>query len=266
MQRLSVELGRAAHLDQGAGVKHVDAIADRESDAQVVRDQDQAHAPRCLDALDQREDVPLGRDVERGGGLVGDQDARVAGQGRGDPHPLPHPARQLERIAVGDRRVADPDLRESADHLLAPGVPAEARLLEQRFADDISAGQYRVEHRERVLQDQADLTAAQCLPLPLGELEQVAVPVTDLAAGDQGAGQEAHDRTGRHRLPAARLADDPDRFPRAQGEVNGRDNRVPAARTMRSIRSPSTSSTGPWAASWVTAGSDSGITGRPPGW
>ncbi len=111
VQRLGVELGRAAHFDQGSGVEHVDAIADSESDPQVVRDQDQAHASRGLDALDQRKDLPLRGDVERGGGLVGDQDPRVAGQGRRDRHPLPHPARELERIAVGHRRVADPHLR-----------------------------------------------------------------------------------------------------------------------------------------------------------
>ena len=35
---------------------------------------------------------------------------------------------------------------------------------------------------------------------------------------------------------------------------------------MRSTRSPSTSSTGPGPASRLTAGSDSELTGRPPGW
>jgi len=89
------------------------AIADCECDPQIVRDQDQAHPPRCLDALDQCEDVPLRSDVERG----------------------------------GDRRIADSNLREPADHLRAPadhlrapGVTAETRLLEKRRADDLSAG------------------------------------------------------------------------------------------------------------------------------
>ena len=94
-----------------------------------------------------------------------------------------------------------------------PASRLRCRLPQQRLADDLSAGHHRVEHRERVLQDQADLTPALGLELPLGELEQVLAPVTDLAAGAQSLGQQAHDRAGRHRLPAARLADDPDRFP-----------------------------------------------------
>ena len=41
MQRLGLERVRRPDLEQRPGVEHVDAVADRERDAQVVRDQDQ---------------------------------------------------------------------------------------------------------------------------------------------------------------------------------------------------------------------------------
>ena len=45
------------------------------------------------------QDLPLDDHVEAGGGLVHDHDLRIDGQGHGDHDPLPHPTRQLVRIA-----------------------------------------------------------------------------------------------------------------------------------------------------------------------
>ena len=48
----------------------------------------------------QRHDLRLHGDVERGGRLVGDQQARIAGERHGDHHALAHAARQLVRIVA----------------------------------------------------------------------------------------------------------------------------------------------------------------------
>ena len=48
----------------------------------------------------QLQDLRLDGDVERGGGLVGDQEPRVAGQRHRDHHALAHAARELVRIVV----------------------------------------------------------------------------------------------------------------------------------------------------------------------
>ncbi len=50
---------------------------------------------------EQLQDLRLDGDVERRRRLVGDEQAGPAGQRHGDHHPLPHPARELVRIAVG---------------------------------------------------------------------------------------------------------------------------------------------------------------------
>ena len=55
----------------------------------------------------QLEDLRLDGDVERGGGLVGDQEPRVAGERHRDHHALAHAARELVRIVVEARRSGD---------------------------------------------------------------------------------------------------------------------------------------------------------------
>ena len=120
VQRLFLDGGRGRDLEQRARVEHVDAVAHREGDAQVVRDHDQAHATRDLDGLEQREDLALRRHVERRRRLVGDQDLRIAGQGGGDADALAHAPGQLERIALGHAGIADADLGEAPHSLVAP--------------------------------------------------------------------------------------------------------------------------------------------------
>ena len=70
---------------------------------QIVRDQQQRHAALALQPQQQREHLRLHGDVERGRRLVGDQQARVAGDRHRDHHALRHAARQLVRIGVEAR-------------------------------------------------------------------------------------------------------------------------------------------------------------------
>ena len=79
--------------------------------AEIVRDQQHAHAQIALQVGEQLEDLRLNGHVERGGRLVGDQQLGLAGERDGDHHALAHAARQLVRIgvdALSGRRNADP--------------------------------------------------------------------------------------------------------------------------------------------------------------
>ena len=53
------------------------AVGDLADDAEVVGDEDQAHAGLALEVGEQVHDLRLHGDVERGGRLVGDEDRRV---------------------------------------------------------------------------------------------------------------------------------------------------------------------------------------------
>ena len=89
-----------------------------------------------------------------------------------------------------------------------------------------------------VLEDEADLAAAQVAHLARGHLPHLAPLVEDRAADHLGgrAGQQPHQRHHRHRLARAALADDPkqlagrdleaDAIDRMHRAVAGREHRL----------------------------------------
>src|SRR5262245_4722770 len=89
------ETAHRLHLHDLARVHHADPVAHLGDDAEVVRDEDQRDAGRALEILQQIQVLELDRDVEVGGGLVGDDDTRPAGLGDGPDNPLPHAAAEL---------------------------------------------------------------------------------------------------------------------------------------------------------------------------
>ena len=89
---------RAFH--HAAGIHHGDLVGHFGDDAKIVGDQDDRHAGFLLQFAQQVEDLRLHRDIERGGGFVGDQQVGRAGQRHGDHHALAHAAGHLVRIFV----------------------------------------------------------------------------------------------------------------------------------------------------------------------
>ena len=87
-------------LDDPARVHHRDAVAGLGDHAHVVGDEHDRGAVLLAEALQQRNDLRLDRDVERGGRLVGDDQARLAGKRQGDDDALAHAAGELVRILV----------------------------------------------------------------------------------------------------------------------------------------------------------------------
>ena len=77
-----------------ARVHHDDAVADLRDDAEVMRDEQHGHPEVALQLAEQLEDLGLDRDVERGGGLVGDQQLRLVRQRHRDHRPLAHATRE----------------------------------------------------------------------------------------------------------------------------------------------------------------------------
>ena len=123
------------------------------------------------------------------------------------PDALAHAPRQLERIALGHAGIADADLGEAAHGLVAPLAPAEpvAALVAQLLVDVPAAAQDRVEHRERVLEDEPDLwTRGSGRSARSGSSSRLRPAVVDLALGVQrpaAAARSAPSRSSTCRCP-----------------------------------------------------------------
>ena len=106
MLRRGEHLLDRALLDDLAVVHHADHVGDAPHDAEIVGDEQQAHAEPLADVGQQLEDLRLHGDVERGGRLVGDQQIGLVGERHRDHHALALAAGQLMRIGFA---AASPD-------------------------------------------------------------------------------------------------------------------------------------------------------------
>ncbi len=82
LARVAQDFLDGAVLDHLAMTQHDDAVGDVGHDAEIMGDQQHAHAALAPEIVDQAQDLALGGDVERGGRLVGDQQV-----GSGSPSP-----------------------------------------------------------------------------------------------------------------------------------------------------------------------------------
>ena len=79
-----------------------DVVGHISDDGHVVGDEEDRNALVLCQGAQQVEDPRLDSDVERGGGLVGDEDRWVAGHGQGDAGALQLAAGELVGIGAGD--------------------------------------------------------------------------------------------------------------------------------------------------------------------
>jgi hypothetical protein len=206
--RVVEDLVERAVLDDAARVHHGDAVRDVGDHAEVVGDQDHRGAGLRAQVAHLLEDLRLDRHVERRGGLVGNQDRRIAGECEGDHHALAHAARELERIVVDPLpRARDPDPLEQLDRALARLLVGHALVLLDLLDDLMSDPEHRVQRRHRVLEDHRDLGAAHPAKLILGGLDQLGALVVGaplearVRRTRQPHERHAGDRLARSRLP-----------------------------------------------------------------
>ncbi|MCR6671374.1 MAG: hypothetical protein NVV79_08490 [Devosia ginsengisoli] len=212
-QHARIVLGRAGEqgrgrplLDHVAAPEHHDLRRIFRDDTQIVGDEQHGHATRQLQIMQQFENLGLDAHVERSGGFVGDQQVRIAGQGRGDDHALLLAARQLVRIAALDMRNG-----AKAHFVQEPGNPqigfGARQAMGQSLAEMIAHTHQRIERRGRVLENDADALAAQGTQAAFIERQQVdAVEQGRALQLQTGAGRgQPHQRHGRQRLARPRF-------------------------------------------------------------
>ena len=134
MPRIDEQLVGRRGLHHLAAVHHHDPVAHVAHERQVVRDVQVGEAVLGLQTGEQVEDLTARRHVERGHGLVGDDDLGPGRQGAGDGDALALAARQLHRPTFGHlgaqadvlEQFGDPG-RGTATPVRRRGAPAARR-------------------------------------------------------------------------------------------------------------------------------------------
>src|SRR5215217_3071841 len=130
------------------------------------------------------------------------------------------------RILVGATGgLGDADEFEHLDGALMGLLLAELFVLDHHFGDLGADGVNRVEAGHRLLEDHADIVAANGAHLLLRKGHEILAAQADPAARDAAdlLGQEAHDGEAGHRLAGAGLADDGEGFSRLYHEADAID-------------------------------------------
>src|SRR5689334_16296563 len=135
-----------AALDDFPAVHDAHPVGHFPHDAEVVRDEQHGHMEFVLELGEKVEDLRLDGDVERGSGLVGDEQVWLIGQRHGDHHPLPLTARKLMRIGgKPPLGIVDADLVEQVKYTRARSTVRQPAMNLQYLADLLLDGMQRIE-------------------------------------------------------------------------------------------------------------------------
>ena len=220
--RVRQHRGGQAFLAQLAGFHDYDAVCAVTGHCEVVGDKKDAHAELSAHVIKQIEDDLLHGDIERGGGLIGDDEVGLQRHRSGNEHALLHAAGQLVWVLViAALRIIDADALQQLQCLsLTLGGAAHlvnAQPLLHRGAD----GLHRVEGVIRILRDEPDAPPAQLAPLAPAQRGDIATIEGDGSGVDGGIrGQQTNGCHGGGGLTGAGLAHDGGHLPRVHLEVD----------------------------------------------
>ena len=180
-------------------------------DAEIVGDEEVGQAKVALQLQQQVENLRLHRDIQRGDGLVTDDELGLQSQCAGDADALALAAAEFKRVAecrIGWQAHA---LEQLGGPLATLGAGAHL-LNDKRLLQNLADGVPWIERLRRVLEDHLHL-AAHGAQRALGERGDVCA-VKIHAAG--GRLEQAHDGARHGRFAAAAFAHETERFARLQ--------------------------------------------------
>ncbi len=225
------DLGRTG-LRHLAGIEHDDAVADLRGQREVVQDEDATRVARANLLQDELHDLRLDGDVERTGGLVGEQQLGIAGKRDGDHDPLLHAAGEFVRESGESRLgVVEPGTLEQFDRTPPRCAAIEAEQAAQRARQLSSDGETGVQRRGRVLEDHRDPPAAEGGPHGLRQGEQIVLLGKAHASvdGHRRRAKQAHCDERDRGLAGAGFADQPQRLAAAEIEADAIEHRMAVA-------------------------------------
>jgi hypothetical protein len=231
-----VILRRRFQHGAGVGLLHLlalqqdfDLVGHLRHHGEVVGDVDRGSVELLDDVADGGQHLDLGRDVERGGRLIEDDEVGAAGHRHRRHRALQLPARDLVRIAEADL-VGVRQLHPAVEvHRVLLGLgPGHDVVLDRRLGVLVDQLVGRVEARRSRLRDIGDALAAQAAALGIGGLAQVDPVEQDLAARDAAAvAREAHGRKPDGGLARPGFADQAQDLALVQGQVDALDDLQP---------------------------------------
>ena len=159
--RLEDRLGRPL-LDDAAGIHDRDPVSEGGDDREIVGDEQRGKPALAAFVIEQAQDLCLNGDIKCRRRFVGDQKLRIAGECGRNHHTLRHAAGKLVREALRPRRwIGNADIRQKADDPVKCGVPAHFTVDPERLGHLRPHPAGRVEHGLRLLEQHADICAAQ---------------------------------------------------------------------------------------------------------
>ena len=204
--RVGKELMHLCALYDAAAVHDDDAVAMLGDEAEVVRDEDGRGAHVFFELAQEGKDLLLHGDVQRGGGLICNDEFGAAGQGNGNDNALAHTAGEGHGVLVdAGLGVGDMDVAEHFYGFSQGGLAGEAAVEHEGFCDLVADAVHGVEGAEGLLKDDTDLTAAQLAQAVVGHFENVFTIKHDAPAQDFGGrlGQQAYKAHGGDAFTAA---------------------------------------------------------------
>ena len=212
-------------LHNAAGIHHGNAIGHLDSSTDVVRDKNHRQTHLFLQLAKQQQDLDLHCGVERGGGLVGQQQLGPTGQGQGNHGALAHAARHFVRIGLQTA------LRAGNAHPLKQGQGpllglclAHLFVTANGFDDLLAHAVNRVQRQQGLLKNHGRHASTEAAELVLRQREHILITDTDLSC-DLGflLGMQAQQSAQGDALARARLANQGDHFAALHAQVHARD-------------------------------------------
>ena len=158
-----------------AGIHYGDAVRDLRDHGKIVRDEEHGQAELGAELGEEIEDLGLDGDIERGGGLVGDEQLRAIHDCHGDHHTLAHAAGELVRIVAGAANgLGDGDVGHGLDGEASGFVFRASAVSQNGFGDLVADAHHGIQSGHWFLEDHGDAGAAQLTHRVVGQGGEIA--------------------------------------------------------------------------------------------
>ena len=214
-----------ALLHNATGIHHGYAIGHLDGGTDVVRDKNHRQAHLFLQLAKQQQDLDLHCGVQRGGGLVGQQQLGLASQGQGNHGALAHAARHLMRIGLQTAlRAGNAHPFKQGQGTLPGLVLAHLFVTANGFDDLLAHAVNRVQRQQGLLKNHGRHTSTKATELVLRKREHILITDPDLPC-DLGflLGMQTQQSAQGDAFARARLANQGNHFTALHAQVHARD-------------------------------------------